>query len=312
MTLQDLLLGAQDDPRYRYGGGAGGLATPPGPSATDLDPAIEAQIRELSQPEDVTPRPVPKQSKLWQRLAAAIASAGSTYAAGMGAGRPTDFSGDLRDRDREAKDIEAMNAAMATKARREGKRVGGELRLRTLLRDQERMATSAEKRAESDEKAALRREDERRRVSDNAAKVAEADMDRQSREKIEKMGNDARARSDQLQMSLHKARALGEADKDQHKEYSETRKGIIAAKNTRLRELAEGKITPQQIRQEWQDKLDSSDLSGAYAEAANAFWEAQIGAALFRYEYENQGPQNYTRDLVPPRSATNRDVGGGL
>lgn len=138
-----------------------------------------------------------------------------------------------------------------------------------------------------------------------------------SREKIAKMETDARVHSDNLQSVLHAKKLTDEGDKDQHAEYAKARQFIIAKKREYAQALAEGKVTPEQVRQEWQDTIDASDLTGDYRKAADAFWQDKIGVGLFQYEYENQGPQDQGRPTPVPgpparRSPGMRDVGGGL
>jgi membrane protein involved in colicin uptake len=138
-----------------------------------------------------------------------------------------------------------------------------------------------------------------------------------SRERIAKMETDARLKAERMQVGLHEKKATDSADKEQHAEYAKARQFIIAKKREYSQALAEGKATPEQIRQEWADILDASDLTGDYRAAADAFWQDKIGVGLFQYEYQNQGPQNQgmpTPLPAPPsrRSTGLRDVGGGL
>jgi hypothetical protein len=115
------------------------------------------------------------------------------------------------------------------------------------------------------------------------------DADNATKITIEKMGNEARARSDGLQAELHRMRSAGEADKDQHAEYAKARQFVVGKKAEYMQMLADGKATPEQIIAQWQDTLDASDLSGTYREAADAFFQDKIGTLLMQYAPQ-QGP----------------------
>lgn len=163
------------------------------------------------------------------------------------------------------------------------------------------------------------RADREARVAASADAVAARREEIASREKIAKMQTDASITSERIQAQLHAKKFTDEADKDQHAEYAKSRQWIVSKKREYAQALADGKITPEQIRQEWQDTLDASDLTGDYKAAADAFWQDKIGAGLFQYEYENQGPRVNQGGALPPPPAQPmrgarglRDVGGGI
>jgi hypothetical protein len=170
-TLEEMMMGL-GGARSRYSGaptpgGGGGLAEAFSGGA-GLDPAIEAQIQALSQPEPVAPLAVPKKSQLWQRLASALADAGSTYATGMHAGHPTNFTGSQIEGDRYRDQAISDNAANSMKSKYNAKTKGAELRLQALLRKQEQEQHAKDKADDAEQN----RLDRVRQSSEAVAKLA--------------------------------------------------------------------------------------------------------------------------------------------
>lgn len=261
------------------GGYGGGASLSPG-----AQEALGALRKAAFEPDPEEPPPV--KIGVGQRIGLGLANALNAYARAYGAGTNTDY---LRET------MAAMEGQRGEKVRR-GKE--GAARKREAARFQYgevasgiRAKVDAEARAkEKAEEAAWRRTQVEQANADRGAARQQAkemnDADNATRIAVEKMGNEARARSDGLQAYLHRMRSVGEADTAQHAEYAKSRQFVIGKKAEYAKMLAEGAATPEQILAEWQDTLDASDLSGKYREAADAFFKDKIGTLLMQY-----GPQ---------------------
>jgi len=277
-------------------GNGGGYAPPPQapqvPGSPDpLETQRAALLAQLMQPDQTVPdKEAPKRNMLASILMG-LGDAGTAYASVIGnaPGIKTDTLGNYMAFLAQQKDsAEKFN---------ERKKLGdAESKRRNLVIGLNELDT---KQARADAAAAKKEMLAYRTAQDqqHAAEVANAgvqakalnDADNATRISIEKMGNAARARSDGLQADLHRLRATGEADKDQHAEYAKSRQFIVGKKAEWAQMLAEGKATPEQIIAQWQDTLDASDLSGKYREAADAFFQDKIGTLLMQYAPQ-QGP----------------------
>lgn len=102
-----------------------------------LDPAIEAQIQQLSQPEPVVDQPVPRQSGALAKILSSLADAGSAYA-----GRHSGYTQRLLNEDQEALDTIAGNKSRRAKSETDATTKGAELRLRALISKRDREAES--------------------------------------------------------------------------------------------------------------------------------------------------------------------------
>ena len=303
MTLQELLAGIQGQGQPQsYGhlaralgplmGGGMGQAGPQPVMGNSVDSQIQQQIEALSQPEPTVEAPVGPESKGWQRAISALADAGMVYASGLNPSiRPQHFLGQLMGQDQMNRDRAAGNKARKGGAEREAQRRGDELKLRQLIGKKAGEA-AAKERAED---IALREKEKADEMAFKQAQLANLAADRAAdnarQEAALKQAATLAQRSDDLQIRLHKMKLTEEGDKDQHSEYAKSRQFVVAKAREWSQALAEGKATPEQVRQEWGDIVDASDLTGPYREAANAFFEHKMGDSLFPYEYENQGPE---------------------
>jgi hypothetical protein len=226
VTLEEILMGTQ--PTAYTGGGRVPVQAQTG--GLTIDPAIQAQIDAISQPETFTPEAVPEKSKLWQKLLSALADAGSTYATGMGAGRPTSFTRSLLERDREADEIGVRNKLGRQKSTSDSARKKAELKLQALLREQERSLGATASKAEQE--AAERKlkegrqyaegvaaQERQQRLADDAVKMAAAER----KQKLDFAHDEAMER---LRSKLRPEHPDKDIAKDQMKSISEAKAGI--------------------------------------------------------------------------------------
>jgi len=266
-TLADILAGSAAQP------GSPPQDTTAPPNSTGNDQPMGQLLRMLMEPESQGPAPEVKEAPWWSKMLMGMGDAYKTYGSILGGGSaPADSSFDkyLRSQERAKADLGEWQKKTA-EAQREAKLRGAQF----LLGREERSAKlSEDKQAKTEERAY------REKVASDAAKEHQLNREAQARGdeannaariQIEKMGNDARARSDGLQAELHRMRQAGEADKDQHTEYAKSRQYVVSKKAEYSKALAEGTATPEQIIEDWQNVLDASDLSGKYREAADAF-----------------------------------------
>ena len=273
MNLMDLVSGMP-------GGGAPATAPQGG-----LDPSIEAAIAAASQPEPTVDAPVPKQSKLWQRILSAIADAGSAYGAGMGAGRPTEFTARMLYRDREAQDIDAGNQARKQKAGRDAGSKAAELRLRALIDKQDREARRADE--------TIRLEQQRQQKAEDRAAKAEQDAAELAGKKeilaTEIATRERMAKNDQAHdMALANLRAQHEGGskvaQEQLKTLGEAKAGVNQIANN-LPRLMKGytdqtgehaPLTPEQVDTMFRRSVAELNLGKDATDAIQAYYDKEV------------------------------------
>ena len=306
-TLQDLMELGGD------GGGGGGMQSGIDPTQVggSDSPLVQQLLAQAFAPQDLGPRPEVYKPKFGNKLAAALGDAFSAYGRAFAPIPATNYRGEQLGRKLESEDKQARyDAAKALS----GSNSGREKARFQLGEISDKQARAEQARAKTEELAYRKTQAEQ-----HAAELADAraqakalnDADNATRVKIEEMGNQARARSDSLQADLHRLRATGEADKDQHGEYAKARQFIIGKKAEYAQMLAEGKATPEQIIAQWQDTLDASDLSGKYREAADAFFQDKVGTLLMQYApQQGAAPQPFgaTGPIPQGQIDSNRQV----
>ena len=313
VTLQDLLAQAQNDQ-------AGSVPPPPQPSqssqidAGGLSPQEHQKLLDiLFAPEDPGPAPKVDKPKLLGQLLTGFGDAVTTYASILGnspSTRTDAFSDYMNKFERQKADLQKYQEKVAAEKSRQ-RREGANYILGEADRKQER---TDRLQAKAEDLAWRKTQVEQANADRDAARQqakAINDADNATRLQIEKMGNDARARSDSLQVQLHSLRKTGEADKDQHAEYAKARQFVVGKKAEYMQMLADGKATPEQIIAQWQDTLDASDLSGKYREAADAFFQDKIGTLLMQYTpQQGPAPQPFgaTGPIPQGQIDTNRQV----
>ena len=282
-TLQDLLNQAALQPENPVG-----PSGPPQPSQVMTEGMMTPQDRQklmdiLLAPEDPGPAPQVDKPNALAMLFSGLGDAVNAFAANKHGGATSNyFDQYLNKQNQQKADLQKYQEKVAAGKSRQ-RREGANYILGEADRKQER---TDRLQAKAEDLAWRKTQVEQANADRDAARQqakAINDADNATRLQIEKMGNDARARSDSLQVQLHSLRKTGEADKDQHAEYAKARQFVVGKKAEYMQMLADGKATPEQIIAQWQDTLDASDLSGKYREAADAFFQDKIGTLLMQY-----------------------------
>lgn len=283
MNLQDLLNGVQD-PSARYGGGAGVTAAAP----SGVDPAIEAQIQALSHPDPVVEQPVPDKSKLWQRILSAVADGATAYSAGMGAGRGSNFSERLLERDRSRDVIAAGNRAAKSESLRKSQKTAAELRLQALLRQgeqglKETTAKAVELRRQED----IAREEAKFRVTreNQLADMATRKIDEQAQAvRDQKYAVELQNLRDSHKDPDEKKAKQGE--KDQKSYATGVRDALslidgndkeqIVSYANRVQRGEDPKAVADELRQRLAEELDADEVFGKGRDMAHEFFNRKL------------------------------------
>lgn len=288
MTLAEALAGV-NDPRSRYGAGAPSGAT--SNLSGMLDPSIEEQIRLASQPEPYTPEPIPKESKLWQRLLTSLGDAGTAYAAGRGAGTATNFTGKLLARDQQGRDAASRNKYGEIKSKREGERKGAELRLTAIMRKQMADDEARGRKEIADANLAEKKWQVEQRVAGEQA-------NRDLQVKIQEMKAASDLEQEKSRGEFQKAVARISAGQDKaavrqsKKDLGEAIGFIGQTAAAAQKMLDDGTQTPESIEATVRRTLDSLVLEDDARKAAEAYATKELGPILRKHRIAKQIQQS--------------------
>lgn len=314
-TLQDLMATIQGGQGARPGQGnllaalapvmgGGGVAAPPPVIGSDVDSQIQAAINAKGVPDPVTMEPVPKQSKLWQRLIAGIADAGSVYASGLNGNiRPTNSLGYLLGQDQSAVDTTTRNKERLTKAELDAKNRKGEAQLQYLLSKSQQ---EEKRRAESEKTAAelAQHKVDLAAAAEKTAADRQWDMERDAKNKAFAL--------DQQKASFAHSEALSglerrerEGDKIAGKQQEAFGKAVayVVGMTDQVEAMLAGDRdngiapqSPEQIKNRVRrafDVMTGIGLTGDARKAAEAYFVQEIGPILHKYEMDQQqAPSN--------------------
>ena len=266
-------------------GGGGGTGT--GPLPGGVDSQIQQQIAALSQPEPTVDQPVPQQSKLWQRLIAGIADAGSVYAKGLNPYVPTTNSlGYLLGQDQAGKDITAQNAQNKKNAAYKGSQRGAEAKLRMLLNQRDTEIQQQSQAADNAARLQVKQAELDARAASDAAE-AQAKKDEMTwKERMQSAG----FRHDEALVKLRAQYEGGsKVASEQIKLLGEAKQGVNQIANN-LDNLKNGWVDDKgvqhppmsvdQIRTMFRRELAAMNLTPDAESAAQAYFDKEVESQL--------------------------------